>query len=351
MGTTTLTHVYVGAGRWLGDRPGGIFRRTMGTGRWEQLTKGLPDATSVHAITIHPANADVVYIGTRHGIYRSADRGERWERLAFPDAVEVWSIAIHPSNPRILYAGTSPIAVYRSDDGGDSWRRLPNAVQPERVRMAFACRVMRIACDPSRPDEVYATLEVGGVMRTLDGGQTWSDVSEDLVRLAALPHLRSRIQSDTEIEGMMDGHAIAVSAARPGTVFLAVRMGLFRSTDRGTSWQDMAIGRFSPLTYARDVRVSPHDPRVLYACLSPAARSEDGSLYRSPDVGETWTRVDRGVKAESTMMAVALHPRDPSQVCCVSRTGQVFVTADDGRSWSEQRLPDGVQDVYAIACG
>jgi photosystem II stability/assembly factor-like uncharacterized protein len=128
-------------------------------------------------------------------------------------------------------------------------------------------------------------------------------------------------------------------------------MGLFRSGDRGASWDDMEIGRFSPLTYGRDVRVSPHDPRMLYACLSPAARSQDGSLYRSHDLGETWTRFDHDVKAESTMMAVALHPRDPDQVYGVSRTGQVFGTADGGRTWREDRLPAGVQDVYAIACG
>ena len=113
----------------------------------------------------------------------------------------------------------------------------------------------------------------------------------------------------------------------------------------------MDIGRFSPLTYARDVLVSPHDPRELYACLSPAARSTDGSLYRSRDVGQTWTRFDHGVKAGSTMMGVALHRRDPMQVYGVSRGGQVFGTQDGGRTWAEHQLPDGVRDVYAIACG
>jgi photosystem II stability/assembly factor-like uncharacterized protein len=127
-------------------------------------------------------------------------------------------------------------------------------------------------------------------------------------------------------------------------------MGLFRSTDRGASWHDMKVGRFSPLTYSRDVRVSPQDSRVLYACLSPAARSEDGSLYRSSDLGETWTRFDHDIKAAATMMAVALHPRDPDQVHCVSRSGQVFSTLDGGGRWLETRLPEGVRDVYAVAC-
>jgi hypothetical protein len=50
------------------------------------------------------------------------------------------------------------------------------------------------------------------------------------------------------------------------------------------------------------------------------------------------------------MMALALHPRDPDQVYCVSRCGQVFGTPDGGRTWRESRLPEGVEDVYALAC-
>src|SRR5262249_14551181 len=90
---------------------------------------------------------------------------------------------------------------------------------------------------------------------------------------------------------------------------------------------------------------------VLYACLSPAARSTDGSIYRTDDVGQTWKRFDHGVKAEATMMGVTAHPHDPNQVYGVSRFGQVFGTQDGGRSWSESRLPEGVRDVYAAACG
>ena len=56
----------------------------------------------------------------------------------------------------------------------------------------------------------------------------------------------------------------------------------------------------------------------------------DGSLYRSDDVGETWQRFDHGVKANATMMAAAVHPRDPARVYCVSRCGQVFGTEDAG---------------------
>ena len=133
-------------------------------------------------------------------------------------------------------------------------------------------------------------------------------------------------------------------------MFLALRMGIFRSPDRGATWEDMEVGRFSPLTYARDVHVSPHDARTLFACLSPAARSEDGSLYRSDDLGQSWRRIDHGVKAHSTMMALALHPKDPDQVYCATRSGQVFGTQDAGRTWRDYPLPAGTQDVYALAC-
>lgn len=345
------SHVYVGVARAGARMRGGLFRSVAGDGRWEELSKGLPEATNVQSITIHPTNPDVIYLGTHSGPYRSTDRGERWERLDFPGDLQVWSIAVHPASPKILYAGTAPVGAFRSDNGGDTWRRLSGVRMPGRVKMEFPCRVMRFAIDPANPNEVYATLEVDGVMRTLDGGETWEDCSDPLIRLADLPHLKSKIQSDTEAEGMLDGHAIAVSAARPGMVIVAVRMGLFRSVDRGTTWTDMEVGRFSPLTYGRDVRVSPQDPRTLYACLSPAARSQDGSLYRSRDLGETWTRFDHGLKAETTMMAVGLHPRDPDTVFCASRSGQVFGTLDGGRTWSQSRLPEGARDVYTVACG
>jgi hypothetical protein len=83
--------------------------------------------------------------------------------------------------------------------------------------MPFACRVMRLAVAPNHPDELYATLEVNGAMRTRDGGRSWEDCSADLIRYAGMPRYKSRIVSDTEMEGMLDGHALCVSAADPVT--------------------------------------------------------------------------------------------------------------------------------------
>ena len=112
---------------------------------------------------------------------------------------------------------------------------------------------------------------------------------------------------------MLDGHAIAISPADPDKVILAVRMGLFETEDGGQTWQDMEVGRFSPTTYGRDIKVSPQDGNTMYAALSVAAASKDGAVYRSTDKGASWKRFDK-VQVHGTIMSIALHHTDPDQV-------------------------------------
>ncbi len=324
---------------------GGVFRRE-GEGAWERTLD-----QEAQAITLDPRDSGVVLAGTSDGLYRSTDRGRTWRRTGFPDrGVQVWSIAFDPTDPRTVYAGASPVGVYRSDDGGENFRRLPDPALPQRVKMSFACRVMRIAPHPARRGELYAALEVGGAMRSRDGGESWEDCAEDLARLATLPHLKSRIVSDSEAEGMLDGHAIATTPAEPERVTLAVRMGLFSSDDSGRTWQNLEVGKFSPHAYGRDIRVSPTNSRVMYACLSPAFTSGTGSLWRSADAGRSWARFDK-TTPHDTLMSVALHPADARQVYFAAKTGEVFGTTDAGESWAELKVPSGSGDVFALACG
>jgi photosystem II stability/assembly factor-like uncharacterized protein len=335
---------------------GGLFRKShdaaFGESQWQSLTAGLPENVEARVVLFHPRERDVIFVGTQDGPYRSADGGDSWERLGFPDrGVIVWSMAFHPARPEVMYLGAAPVALYRSTDGGDNWHRLPGAVSPEHCPMGFPTRTIGIAVDGERDGEVYAALEVSGVLHSTDGGDTWSDRSDALIKLAEQAHLKSRLGSDTEAEGMLDSHAIAVSSASPGNPFLAVRMGVFRSGDRGASWRDIEVGHHSPLTYCRDVMVSPHDARVMYACLSTSARGNEGTIYRSDDLGDTWRRFDNSVTAHATMMSSAVNPHDPAQVCCVSRCGEVFATVDNGASWLQSQLPPDVRDVYAVACG
>ena len=325
----------------------GVFRRPAGADTWDHV---LPDLET-YTVNIHPTDPSVVFAGTSDGVYRSTDRGATFQRAAFPDKTQIWSFLVDAGNRDLVYAGASPIAMYRSEDRGATWRKLPDPGMPDRAVMPFACRVMRLAQHPSNPATIYAALEVNGVMKTTDGGESWQDCSTDLVRLAQLPHLKSKIVSDTYNEGMLDSHAIAISAADPDAVILAVRMGLFRTADGGKSWQDMELGRFSNTTYGRDIKVSPTDPSTLYAALSVAAASKDGGLYRSTDKGETWSRFDK-VQVHGTIMSVALHNSDAKQVYLGARyDGEVFGTEDGGETWAAMPLPHGVKDIYSLACG
>lgn len=352
------TRIYAGAGCGEGNArfkyQGGIFRREAEGGDWQRLARGLPENAEVRAIALHPHDPSVMYVGTQDGPYRSSDGGERWERLGFPDrGTVIWSLCVHPTRPNVVYAGAAPVALYRSEDGGDNWQRVRSAVSPAHCeREGFDTRTIRITVDPNAPDEIYLALEVSGVIVSRDGGETWRDVSGSLFELAKQPHLKSNVggRHCGDCEGMLDSHALSISPAAPGSAFLALRMGLFRSDDRGESWYDTKIGRFSPLTYCRDVAVSPHDPRVMYTALSQAAFSSAGSLYRSPDLGQTWERIDHGVEPQSTVMAVSVNPGNPASVWCVTRAGQVIGTEDGGTTWTDHRLPDGVHDVYAVAC-
>jgi photosystem II stability/assembly factor-like uncharacterized protein len=354
MGAAMPNYVYAGAAPYYGARKDaftdGLYRLDTDRGRWDKLTSGLPGGVEARCLAMAPGANEVIYVGTQQGPYRSTDAGESWNRLELPGTEQlVWSILLHPGDAQTIFVGTQHTTMYRSHDGGRSWTELSPPAPKGMVRMSFPCRVIRLALDPADPRAIYAALEVGGVLHSRDGGDSWQGCNESLLDFAREPRLRSRIVSDTETEGMMDSHALAVSPAKPGTVFLANRMGLFRSGDGGGHWQEMGIGRFSPLTYARDIKVSRHDPRTMYAALSLAAASDQGSLYRSRDLGETWQRFDREVAMRSTLMAIAESAADPGRVYCATRKGQVFGTEDGGRRWREYSLPDGVEGVYALA--
>ena len=352
-----MTHyVYAGASQFSKNGQtvpsSGLCRQGVGETEWQILSRGLPERAEIRAILVHPDNPHLLYVGTQHGPYRSTDGGAHWEGLDFPDTgMAVWSLLFRPNDPQVVYCGTAPAAIYRSENGGDTWQRLTFAEPAGMVEMGFPCRIIGLAADPHDPNAVYAGLEVGGIIRSRDGGDTWEDCSQALINFAEQDYLKSRILSNTDAEGMMDTHALVLSAARPGKVFLATRMGLFHSADQGQTWADMEIWRSSPLAYARDIQVAPSDPHTLYAALSPGALSLNGSVYRSPDLGQTWQRFDQGISPRSTMMTVALSSRDPQLVYCGTREGQVFGTQDGGTTWSESALPDGCQNVYTLACG
>ncbi len=110
----------------------------------------------------------------------------------------------------------------------------------------------------------------------------------------------------------------------------------------------MEVGRFSPTTYGRDIKVGA-DGKTLYAALSVAAASKDGAVYQSTDKGQTWSRYDR-VQVHGTIMSVAPHAKDSKVVAIGARyEGEIYATEDAGATWESLPLPAGVKDIYSLA--
>ena len=345
-------HVYAGVNRVQGGPLGGVFRLIPGEDRWEQLGNGIPKNGHVHMVVVHPRDPDLVFAATDDGPYRSLDAGNSWARTDFPERnLNVWSILVHPTDPNIVYAGTAPIGLWRSEDGGETWRAMPKPAVPERFKISFDHRVMKLAVNPRLPDEIFAALEVNGVMRSRDRGESWEDCNPGLIKLSDRPHLQNHALCDAPYEGMLDGHAICASAAAPGSVIFAGRMGLFRSDDEGGHWQDMELGRQAHLPYSRDILVSPHDPRTLFVGVGVSVKNDAGAIYRSDDLGRNWKRFDHSLAVDSSVMRVAVDQIDPNHVYGAVRYGSVIGTQDGGKTWSDYPLPKGCTGVFSVACG
>src|SRR3984957_1919057 len=221
------SNLYVGVSNRTGGDVSALYRRAAEGDLWTLC--GLPPRTHVHAVAVDPGDPAVIYAAASSGLYRSRDRGETWRRLTEPEGREqFWSVLIHPTSPGTILAGTAPLGLHRSDDGGETWRRMPRPDIAERVVGAFPSRIMRRAIAPPRPDTIWAGMEVNGAMRSDDGGESWIDLSDELVNLAKRTHLQSALLTKDTAEGMLDVHAICVSPAAPDSPFLALRMGLFR---------------------------------------------------------------------------------------------------------------------------
>ena len=345
MTTTNRTaYVYVGlAGETAPGRPikSGLYRMAVGDDRWELSTRGLPEAPAIRALATHPEQPDTVYAGTQRGPYRSTDHGEHWERVDIADhGLPVWSLAFDPRDPRVLYAGYENCEIFRSDDGGEHWRQLPVTVRFPEITVGPGCnpakRVLSLAVSPTNSQEIYGAIEVGGIIRSLDGGEHWENMSHG-----------QYVNDDS-----VDMHDVLVGRWRPGTILALARAGLFISTDRGEHW---ASARLEPLnakgqTYCRDIREVPGDPRTIWVAAGGNFESEIGVLFRSTDGGSSWARVDMGVKPQTTVFALAFDPRRPARMYCATSGGEVFASEDGGRSWTEPHLPEGATQVYAMAC-
>jgi len=337
-------YVYVGlAGETAPGRvvKSGLYRTAVGDDRWELITRGLPEAPAIRAIAPHPEHTEIVYVGTQRGPYRSSDHGGHWEKLNIADhGLPVWSLLFDPTNSEVLYAGYENCEIFRSQDGGEHWHQLPVTVRFPEVTVGPganpAKRVLELAVNPANPREIYGAIEVGGIIRSRDGGERWENMSHG-----------QYVNDDT-----VDMHGVLVGRARPGMVLAIGRAGLFSSTDQGQHWASARLEPLNPKgqTYCRDIREVPGDPKTIWLAAGANFQSDVGAMFRTDDGGLSWARVDMGVKPRTTMFAIAVDERQPRHMYCATTGGEVFASEDGGASWAERHLPEGATQVYAMAC-
>ncbi|MCY4352440.1 MAG: YCF48-related protein, partial [Gemmatimonadetes bacterium] len=133
---------------YVGTIGQGVWRSEDGGDSWRRTSSGMFSESDIRAIAVHPDNASILFAGTETGICRSQNGGDNWEKLDSPmNGMQIWSIAIHPKSPNTVYAGTCPSALFRSDDGGETWKQL--SVDLVEDCGAIIPRVTTIIIDPT----------------------------------------------------------------------------------------------------------------------------------------------------------------------------------------------------------
>ena len=230
----------------------------------------------------------------------------------------VYSVAVSGVDGAV-YAGTEPSALYRSDDGGESWRELTALLElPSQPTWSFPPRpwtshVRWIAPSPHDAALLLVGIELGGLMRSTDGGETWHDhrpgAQRDVHSLAWHPHVRGRAyeaggggaawsedagETWQPADEGRDRHytwSVAVDSDDAELWYVSASTGPFAAHGRGDpqariyrrrngSWEPLAGGLSDPLK-AMPYALLAYDSR-LFAGLG------DGTIWASGDRGDTW---------------------------------------------------------------
>jgi photosystem II stability/assembly factor-like uncharacterized protein len=315
----TLCVGTIGSGAWISPDGGESWRR-VGHGLWNE--------SRVYGLAAHPRAPRTVFAGADDGIYRSDDGGRSFEHLDSPmNKMDVWKIAFDPADPDTIFAGTRPAALFRSTDGGRNWRPLPVDMVEDCPNVGVP-RVTALSVDPSDRRIVWAGVEVDGVRRSLDGGETWTRVAGGL--------------DDPDI------HDVAVCPVGDGrTVLTSTPREIFASTDKGESWQRLGVGRHFGLPYCRGLALKVDDPNTVFVATGDGAAGSTGAIQRSQDGGKSWQRLALPAEPNSPIWAFATHRSDPGLIFACSHYGELFASPDAGDSW--RKLPREFTEIRSLA--
>lgn len=301
-------------------------------GTWQALGPGNVGGRT-RALLIDPINPDVMYsAAVAGGIWKTTNGGNSWVPLNdFLANIAVTCMAFDPSNSNTIYAGTGEgffnadgvrgAGIFKSTDAGANWTRL--SATASNADFFF---VNDIVVSPSNGQHVYAATR-SGVLRSLDGGSTWT-----LVLVSNVPN---------GANGAMD--LVMRSDQATDYIYAAVgsfaRAHIFRNTDAGGAgtWQDV----FSEVNQGRTtLAIAPSNQNVIYAlatCIScgagtnpnfPALSYTDGLLgvFRSTSSGDagSWTTQVRNNSATLQDTLLLSNPVNGALTQCGIGTSQML---------------------------
>ncbi len=303
----------------------GVHLLVEGEGGWKPFHEGLQD----RPVTCVAARDVTALAGAREGIFRSTDGGRSWqesgEGLTIP---HVRWIAWTEEGRSRAFAGTEPAGLFVSDDEGGTWR---GCEEVERLRDRFgwslpyspeAGCVRGFAC---RGDRAYAAVEQGGILRSDDGGSSWSLVEGST----------GRPESSPPPGGLhADVHSVEIHPSSPDRVFAATGGGLYRSKDGGKSWVCLypCYCRAFWLDPGNAGRPDPDETdRVILGSAEGVARN--GRIEESLDGGQTWRPGSSNLRSPWPEQMVERFVTVGERLVALLSTGSVLVESPRIPRW------------------
>jgi photosystem II stability/assembly factor-like uncharacterized protein len=292
--------------------------------------------SGAQCLAVDPRDPERVWAGLREGgVRRTGDGGRSWVDCGLPEP-GVYSLAVSGADGAV-YAGTEPSRLFRSDDGGETWRELGALLDlPSRPTWSFPPRpwtshVRWIAPSPHDAGLLLVGIELGGLMRSDDGGASWQDH-----RPGAQP----------------DVHSLAWHPRAASRAYEAGGRGAAFSTDAGATWHPADAGRDRHYTWS--VAVAPDDPDCWYVSASSGPFAAHGAgdpqarIYRRRGE-EPWQALDGGLPDPLPAMPYALVAARERLFAGLA-DGQLWESRDGGDSWSRVRLSGaGLPRLVALA--
>ena len=262
----------------------------------------------------------------------------------------IWQICLGRNDEsEKLYCGVEPAALFESRDDGESWSLVRGLYDhPHRPRWLPSnggLILHTVLPDPCNKDRMYVAISSGGVYRTEDCGTSWQARNSG-VRVVFLPEKFPEFGQCV--------HKIVLHESRPERLFLQNHWGLYRSDNRGDTWQDIARGVPSDFGFA--MVMHPHDADCVY--IVPVESDEfrctpEGHLrvYRTRNAGGSWEALELGLPqkgAYETVLrdAMSTDSLDPAGIYFGTRSGKLYGSRDEGRSW--RRILEGLPQVLCV---